>query len=360
MNLSVNTLKTEKPDTQQESLLTLSKVEKITALWALSESTMGGLLHALKLPFRGMIISGAAIILIAMMAKFLDKRGQIIKSTLLVIFIKAAISPHSPVMAHISVLLQGLLGELFYFSKKFRLLSSLLHGISVSLINGFQKILVLTLIYGNTLWKTIDDLLNYIAKDWFLFNISNPVQYSVLLISLYVGMHLIIGIACGILAYTIPRSVEKKLKEPGIFIPLTNQISNDQNFVKPKKRKWLKPSAAAIFILSIALIVLSYFYPLSDNVNINDILIMLGRSILIMLTWFYFLAPVITKYLKKYFYKRQNEYVRDINSFLISAPLMKSLVITAWKSSSNLKGIKRLNLFMITTLVYLLKDYGSN
>ena len=56
-------------------------------MWTLSESTLRGLLHALKLPFRVMIISSLAINLIGMIARFSNKRGQIIKSTLLIIFI---------------------------------------------------------------------------------------------------------------------------------------------------------------------------------------------------------------------------------------------------------------------------------
>lgn len=350
-------LQPQETDAQTESFLALSKAEKITAMWALSESTLGGLLHALKLPFRGMIISSAAIILIGMIARFSNKRGQIIKSTLLVIFIKAAISPHTPVMAYFSVLLQGLLSEIFFFSNKVRLISALLLGISVSLLNGFQRILVLTLIYGNTLWKTIDDLLNYIVKEWLLFSISNPIEFSFLIIGIYVGMHLIIGIAAGILAYTVPKSVEERLKEPTVFLPLTDLYPVEQNIAKPKKRKWLKPSATIIIIVSLALVVLSYFYPLSQKIAINDILIMIFRSILIMSLWFFILAPRIKNLLQKYFHKRQNKYIKDMSLMLTSISTLKGLVAASWKSSSNFRGIKRLNQFMIISLVYLLQDY---
>lgn len=354
--MSADNVQLLKTESQPESFEASTKVEKITALWALSESVLGGILHALKLPFRGMIISSAAVILIGMIAKFSNKHGQIIKSTLLVIFIKASISPHSPVTAYLSVFIQGLLGELFFFSKKIRLLSTLLLGISVSLLSGFQRIFVLTLIYGNTLWKTIDDLLNFIAYEWLHLNIVNPIEFSFILIGVYVGMHIIIGFAAGILAYTIPKSVEDKLNEPATPIPLTDQLSTVYNLSKQKKRKWLKTSTLVIFILSTSLIVLSYFYPLSDNTIINDILIMLGRSIIIMLIWFYFLAPLVTKYIKNIFHQRQGEYARDINSILIFLPSLKNLVAASWKRSLNFKGLKRLNSFLIITLVYLLKD----
>lgn len=358
--MSVAEIQIQSKNSYQESFLALTKAEKITALWALSESTLGGLLHALKLPLRGMIISSVAIILIGMIAKFSDKRGQIIKSTLLVIFIKAAISPHSPATAYLSVFIQGLLGEFLFFSKKITLLPALLLGIIVSLFNGFQRVLVLTLIYGNTLWKSIDDLLNYIAKDWFFFSVNSPIKFSSLLIILYVGMHLVIGIAAGILAYTIPRSVELKLKEPAIFIPFTEITLVKHNRAEHKNRKWLKPSAIIILIVSLAIVVLSYFYPLSHIIAVNDIAVMISRSILIMSLWFFILAPRIKNYLKKYFHKRQNKYVKDMNLFLTSIPTLKVIIAASWKSSSKFRGIKRLNIFMTTALVYLLQDYESN
>jgi hypothetical protein len=352
-------IRNEDVEVYQNLLLSSSKVEKITALWALSESALGGVLHALKFPFRGMIISSVAIILISMIARFSDKRGQIIKSTILVILIKAAISPHSPLTAYLAVFLQGLLGELFFITKKFKMLSSLLLGITVSLLNGFQKVLVLTLIYGMTLWETVNDLLNYIAEKWFMFNISNPIDFSVLLISFYVGIHLILGVIAGILAYTIPNSVEEKLKEPSFMIPLIERKENGQKIRRKKKSKWLKPSALVIFILSVILIIASYLYPETGRFDVNAIIIMLVRSVLIMVIWFFIIAPRITNYLKKYLNKKQNKYAKEFSSFVSFMPNLKILVASALKASSKFKKVKRIKLFLITCLVYLLNDYEN-
>jgi len=347
----------EEAEVHQNPLLSSSKVEKITALWALSESALGGILHALKFPFRGMIISSVAIILISMIARFSDKRGQIVKSTILVILIKAAISPHSPLTAYLAVFLQGLLGELFFFTKKFKMLSALLLGITVSFLNGFQKVLVLTLIYGMTLWATVDDFLNYIAEKWFMFSISDPIDFSVLLISVYVGIHVLLGVIAGIMAYTIPNRVEEKLKEPSFMIPLMEQKANEQKIKRKRKRKWLKPSALVIFILSVILILASYLYPETSKFDVSAIIIMLARSVLIMVIWFFFIAPRITNYLKKYLYKKQNKYAKEFTSFISFMPNLKILVASAWKTSSKFKRVKRLKLFLITCLVYLLNDY---
>jgi len=43
---------------------------RITALWAFSESAFGGILHAFKIPFRGLFIASAAVLFISLIALF--------------------------------------------------------------------------------------------------------------------------------------------------------------------------------------------------------------------------------------------------------------------------------------------------
>ncbi|UCH65858.1 MAG: hypothetical protein JSW63_01615, partial [Ignavibacterium sp.] len=337
-------LQYEKAEVYSNPILSASKIEKLTALWALSESALGGILHALRFPLRGMFISSVAIIIISMIARFSDKRWQIIKSTILVILIKALISPHTPLTAYLAVFLQGLLGELFFFTKKFKILSPLLLGIVVSLLNGFQKVIVLTLIFGMTLWETINDFINYIATDWFRLNIENPVDFSVILISIYVGIHLILGIIAGLLAYTIPNSVEKKIKETSTVTPFIERIENEEKFKKRKRRKWLRPSTISIFVLSVILILVSYLYPETSKFDVKAIIIMLVRAVLIMVIWFSVIGPWVTNYIRKHLSKKQNKYAKEISSFISFMPGLKILVASAWEASASLKGVKRIKL----------------
>lgn len=90
---------------------------KINALWAFSESTFGGILHALKIPMRGIFLNAAAVLFISMIAYFSKNSKEILKSTLAVILIKASVSPHSPLTAYFAVAVQGLIGTSFSFQK---------------------------------------------------------------------------------------------------------------------------------------------------------------------------------------------------------------------------------------------------
>lgn len=334
-----------------------SKAEKLTALWALSESALGGVLHAFKFPFRGMIISGAAVILISLIARFSDKKGQIVKSTLLVIFIKAVISPHTPITAYLAVFLQGLFGELYFLSRRFQLFSALLLGITASLFNGFQKIIVLTIIYGNTLWQTLNDFIKYIADELLVISLSDSINFSNWLISIYVGIHLAAGIIAGLLAYRISNIVSEKLNQPEAEIDLIVQNNiKDKSYVR-RKRKWLKPSSIIIFSLSILIIFITYFFPESERFDVSAIIIMLVRSVLIILVWFNFLAPQIKKLLRNYLTKNHNRYSKDIESIVSAIPTLKIIIVSVWKHSAKLKGIKKIDYFFINTLVYILRDY---
>lgn len=83
-------LLTENNNTQTLSVL------RITALWAFSESAFGGILHALTVPLRGIFINAAAVLFISLIALFSKSSKEILKSTLIVILIKALVSPHFP------------------------------------------------------------------------------------------------------------------------------------------------------------------------------------------------------------------------------------------------------------------------
>lgn len=331
-------------------------VTKLTALWGLSESTLGGVLHAFKLPFRGMFISGIAIILISLIARFSERRGRITRSMLIVVTIKALISPHTPLQAYLSVFAQGVLGEILFITKRFRLLSSLLLGVIVSLLNGFQKIIVLTLIYGHNLWKTIDDFFLFINQEWLNTTLQEKVDFSHWLIGGYILFHFIVGIAAGVLAYIVPNKVEAKMREP-LEIPMIKKQSVQLPATKQKSRKWLKPSAVAIIVLSVVVILLSYLYPETSRFDIIGILIMLGRSFLVLVIWFYLIAPIIKTYLVKIFNKkRESSHTSEMDTVLEILPRMKLTIVASWNFSGRYKGLNRLFQFLIGSLAIMLKE----
>jgi hypothetical protein len=328
-------------------------VLKITALWAFSESAFGGILHALKIPLRGIFLSSAAVLFISLIALFSKNSKEILKATLIVVLIKAVVSPHSPLTAYFAVSLQGVLGFLLFSTKKFYSLSALLLGLLVLFFSGIQKIVVLTILFGNTLWESLDIFIKQVSFE--IFNITHPdINYGYLLISAYVLLHLSAGLFIGFYAGRLPRkiinykniipsSLENKTGEE---IPLKE---------KRKKRIWfLRPTGIIIIVLSAGVIILSYLSPgIEENVAIS-VLIMIVRSLVITFIWYVVLAPVSKKIFQKFIAKRKSEYAKELEEIISMFPQFKSIVNYSWQLSSDRKGYKRIRYFLSTSFYYLL------
>ena len=85
-------------------------IHRLTALWAFAESGLGGVLHTAKVPFTGLVVGGFAIILITLIAHLSSKQYKIIvQSLVVVLMVKAAVSPHTPFPAYVAVSFQALL-----------------------------------------------------------------------------------------------------------------------------------------------------------------------------------------------------------------------------------------------------------
>lgn len=335
-----------------------TSIEKLTAIWALSESALGGVLHALRFPFRGTFISSAAVILISTIASFSYKRSRIIKACITVIGVKAVISPHTPITAYLSVFLQGLLGEIFFIFRKFRYLSTILFSVTVQLLNGFQKIIVLTLIFGAALWRTINNFLNYIIEEWFFIKFSDQTDYSYLIISFYIGIHLIAGFIVGIVAYRIPVEIKMQIDKQ-IVNDFSIEEINQKLDQKRKSEVRLKLSSVLIIIMSVTIIIASYFYPTENRFDVTAVLLMLIRAVAIIFFWFYIISPLISRLLRNKLVENKNNYKKEISEIVNQLPFLKTAVYTIWKSTSEYSGFKRIYHFTVMTLAYALYEKNS-
>ncbi|MCH1544405.1 MAG: hypothetical protein L7U60_06175 [Bacteroidia bacterium] len=74
-----------------------SNIFQLPAIWAFLEVTLGGILHALRVPLTGFLVGGSAVIILAVMSlNTTNKVKTILQATFYVILVKAGASPHSP------------------------------------------------------------------------------------------------------------------------------------------------------------------------------------------------------------------------------------------------------------------------
>ncbi|NWF49196.1 MAG: hypothetical protein HXY49_01495 [Ignavibacteriaceae bacterium] len=332
---------------------------RITAIWGFSEALLGGVLHALKFPFTGIFIGGTAVILISLLARYTENNYSILKATGVVIIVKGLISPHTPITAYAAVSLQGLIGFILFSFKSFPKISALLLGIFSLLLSGVQKILILTIVFGNTLWKSIDLFINYILVEIFRFHSINPdTEFSNIIIISYMLIHLAAGILIGLLAGILPVMLSKESYKA---IPLKE--TKDENLFnqiyarKRKHKRWYKRVSAIIFLfMAFSLLVISFFYaPYGKNV-FYEILFMIARSVLILIVWYYIFSPFLIKWFKRIMNKRMNSYASEIENIISLFPLFRNIVSFHWKSTNQLKGLGRIKTFLYASLLSLIRE----
>ena len=331
-------------------------VWKLTALWAFSEAALGGALHAFKIPMRGIFVGGSAAILISLIAYFSDRKGTVLKSTLLVILIKGIVSPHSPLTAYFAVFLQGSIGELLFFRKRFFKISALFMGMLTLLFSSIQKILILTIVFGNTLWESIDQFASFVINKFIAQDLVVDISFSYILVGLYLGLHVLVGLLVGWLAGKIPYWIEDVIEENKLEITSFNNTKDE--FIKKKngshKRWWQRLSGIIFISFVFTMVMLSYLYPELGANKAAEVLFMILRALLILIIWYSLLGPLALKSLKRFLKKKENLYASEISKIVDLFPHLRSLVSYCWKISSYEKGYKRIKSFIVYLVSFLL------
>ena len=142
-------------------------IQRLTALWAFTESGLGGIMHALQIPFTGLLVGGMAVIMISIIAKIAEHNfKQLLKSAIIVLIIKAMISPHTPFTAYVAVSFQALLGFALFSLLSVNFISIFLLSTIAMLESAIQKILILTLFFGESLWKAMDGMIAWLSNQF--------------------------------------------------------------------------------------------------------------------------------------------------------------------------------------------------
>jgi len=81
------------------------------------------------------------------------------------------------------------------------------------------------------------------------------------------------------------------------------------------------------------------------------------RSVLIILTWYFLIGPLISLLLKKWLSKRQSASKREIMEVTQLLPSIRNAMSKSWKATSTTKGIKKIILCCKLILVYTLYPF---
>lgn len=324
---------------------------RLTALWAFSESVVGGILHGFKIPLSGAWLSGIAAILISLMSLF-AKRGEILRASIIVIIIKVTISPYTPLTAHFAVFLQGCLGEVFFLSKRFFKVSALMFAVTIMILSGIQRILILTILFGNTLWKSIDTYANIIISELFGNKDLKIFSASIVIISAYIFIHLLMGLVVGYAAGRLPQWINNNMSNKNIIDADFSEYDAKFPEVKKKKKRWWNKKSGRVFLSILLLMVIySYFHPELGKSYTMELIIMIVRSFVILFLWFTLISPLLYKVFRKIIDKKHIRYISQTDKIISTFPELKKILFINWKRSLEYKGYSRIKFLVTSTLI---------
>ncbi len=329
-------------------------IQRLTALWAFTESGLGGIMHALQIPFTGLLVGGMAVIMISLIADFSEYNyKQILKSAIIVLIVKAMVSPHTPFPAYIAVTFQALLGYALFSLIKVNFFSIALLSTIAMLESAIQKLLILTLFFGKSIWTAMDDMIAFIAKQ-FGNAVSNG---SYWIVSVYLAIYVAGGLLIAVFAYRTIKSFNVDNK--GLIIKPSSEINNDllkTNRSSPKsifKKLWI------LILLMIALSAVLFVFAADNKQGWLAVAKTITWTLSAILIWFMLIGPLFTKAIQKLLKKKQSRYSQEVLSILSFLPVLKQLTSLAWQQSKLHYGFGRWQ-FFFTTLIHTTLTYTES
>jgi hypothetical protein len=157
------------------------------------------MMHALHIPFTSLLVGGMAVIIICLIAEFSEHNYKaILKSAAIVLVVKAMSGPFTPVTAYIAVSFQALLGYALFSLLGVNFISIILLSTIAMLESAIQKLIVLTLFFGQSLWKAMNNILAFAGSQ--LGHIISNETYWVMAFCLFI--YLLGGIFIALLSFT--------------------------------------------------------------------------------------------------------------------------------------------------------------
>lgn len=332
--------------------------QKYTALWAFSESVLGGILHAFKIPFTGLFLGGFAVIFLSLISDVSKSKKDILKSTTVVLVIKFMISPNTPFTAYIAVFMQGIFAFLIFSSIKNRTIAVLILSFLSALWSASQKIIITTLFFGMTFWYSIDEFTIYISKSIGL-DLGKSFSMSLILILFYYLLHILGAIFFARITIRLP--VFLKMNEKRLELIRNNfQANNENNFSKEnssrssKKKNWYqKPSRIVLLIFLLVIALLTYINPGMNKVKFIDIMSMLVRALILIYIWFRVVSPFLLKVFLRLL--KGNSNLKSIDEYISFFPEFRQIILFSWRSNSSQMKIIRIKKFLEDAILLFLR-----
>lgn len=324
-------------------------IQRLTALWAFNECGLGGVLHAIQSPFTGLIVGSIAMICIALICMLAENKWASVMTALtLVLIIKAMVSPHSTPTAYVAVSFQAVTGAIIYRYVPHLVVASIFFMTLGHIESACQRILTLTILYGNSLWESIDIWGEVVTSKW---NVMLPFSSSRLIILIYLTIHLIAGIIIGYLVFRLIKSIHAHWGESQFRLILGQRDKKYFLSQHGNKKKWKR----YVMLVVIMLLIIPAYMIRGNGDDMQQGLISVLRAIIIMFIWFVFAGPFLMKLMHRFLKRKQSVLAEQVSHTMDMMPHLAWIIEKAWNETTQLNGATRIKTFIIRSLLYILQ-----
>ncbi len=312
---------------------TSSITYRLTVLWALNESVLGGFLHAVQVPFTGIMVGGIAVAIICLIGLHNERPfAAIWKATLSVLVVKLLISPYTPFPAYVAVLFQCFVGSFFFLLFGYRRWAVMLFSVLAMVESAIQKVLVLTLIFGKELWTSINQFSDSVLKQFGL-HVSS---YSQILIVAYVAVYFLWGVILGLFVFKLPAAIAKKED----IIQTILSVGNSK--ISPAEMKKTRQNFFKKIILFLIVLSLVFYFTHSAMLMLKSILVIVS---------IYFIIPLLLQKIIQLLKIKNNttQLIQDMTALKTDAVLVWQYTHTHYK---NLKAFYQFILLLFAISIY--------
>ncbi len=325
-------------------------IQRLIALWALVESGLGGYMHALKIPFTGIVLGGSAVVILSLIAWFSEKPFKtLLRATLLVMLVKFTVSPHTSFAAYIAVGFQGLMAALFLSSKLPRFISLLSFFLLAMWESALQKFIMPTLIFGKDLWTAMDESVAKMASE---LNLPEAwaQDFSWKVIMAYLGLYTLWALLLYAWTLSLPNRLEVNKTR---ILNAAKTIIPQQMHKETSNKKRYRASAFFFILIFIAS---SFFLNYGKEDALLKAMILVFRTAAVVLFLLYVLNPLLRWLLKR---NAQSEKQKGaILAIVNELPALRKQLPIAWTlAKQKPKKWQRYPDFLQNLLVLSLFDY---
>lgn len=309
-------------------------VTRLCALWALTEVSLGGVLHAMKIPLSGLVVGTTALACLFLIAQTSKSRLVVLRSLMVVATIKLIATPHASPFAYLAMSAQALSVLPLVGDRGKHIGWVLSMFVLASLYSPIQKLIILYVtIGGEGIMAVLEALF-----DW----LNPPFTFSGFIgipISIWMGVHVVFGLLAARWLHTW---IHVSRMEESIHHEWRLSGMTASDLPDPPKRRNLSYVIACVALVGlVGLFVYGKSMP--------DWIQWTWRPLLVITVWLLVVKPAV-QYLGARLVRRSTRQLA-VEQVMSEMPKMWTILQFAMMKASRLPGwVGRLKMFMHVTV----------